>query len=259
MPDWTRLFPDADFRWPIGLRPADARAFFAPTGEPGLLAERARWLEEAPGDYALLAQEGAPLLAETAALAAEWGMHLPTSDVLTGLGRAWEPDFVLLACGAEAHTVVGGVVCFPSAWALREKLGQTLAFTHAPVPGLNEQLGTKIHTMLARLAPGAAWARENWGLARDAERNHHPARPRPRLDDSTRPEEVWLRIERQVLYKLPRTGGLLFGLRLEILPLTALPPEAKAGLARALATMPEEAARYKGFAAARAGLLAWLR
>jgi len=259
MPEWTRLFPDADFRWPIGLRPADAREFFAPAGEAGLLTERAHWLNEAPGEYALLTEDGAPLLAETAAIAAEWGMPVASDDALHALGRAWEPDFVLLSCGEEAHSVEGGVVCFPSSWALREKLGRSLAFTHAPVPGLNDQLGARIHTMLAKLAPGAAWARENWGLSADHERNHHPSRPRRRLDATSTPDEVWLRIERQVLYKLPRTGGLLFGLRLEIVPLVTLAAEAKMGLARAVASMPKDAARYKGFAAVREELLGWLR
>jgi hypothetical protein len=46
---WSRLFPAGDFRWSIGLRPGDARAFFAPTAEHAeLIAERERWLRETP-------------------------------------------------------------------------------------------------------------------------------------------------------------------------------------------------------------------
>ena len=259
--DWPRLFPPGEYGFHMGLRAGDAREFFAP-GEDhtALLAERAHWLDAAPDDYAQLLPEGGPLLAEAAALAAAWGT--PNAGDLPALGRTWEPDFVLLSADENgAWRVRGGVVCFPSAWALPEKLGRTLAETHAPVPTLNATLAARIDTALARLAPGAAWERENWGLARDAERNHHPARPRLRLDETITLEEVWLRVERQCLLKMPRTGGLLFGIRLIILPLAEVlaNAEARAGLRRALESMPEEVAIYKGLARARATVLDWLR
>ena len=143
---------------------------------------------------------------------------------------------------------------------LREKLGRTLDFTHSVVPDLNRQLAPRIHKALAQLAPGAAWERENWGLSRDAERNHFTGRPRRRLDASVTPEEVWLRIERQVLVKLPSTGGILFGIRLEIVPWLEVvaDPEAPDGLKRALASMPDEVAHYKGIHQAQEVMLRWL-
>ena len=255
--DWSRLFPSGEFRFHMGLRPGDAPAFFVGTAEGcELLAERGRWLDAAPGDYAGLLPDGADLLGEAAELAAKWGVE--TGGALNDLGRVWEPDFVLL--NSELR-VLGGVVCFPSAWALPEKLGRTLDETHGPVPGLNAALAPRIHAALGKLAPGAAWERENWGLARDAERNHHPARPRRRLDESISVGEVWLRVERQCLVRMPRTGGLLFGIRLVILPLAEVlaQSEAAAGLRRGLESMPEDMAKYKGVARARATLLEWLR
>jgi len=128
------------------------------------------------------------------------------------------------------------------------------------VPGLNAAVGARIDMALARLAPGAALERENWGLARDAERNHHPSRPRRRLDETITPEEVWLRVERQCLVKLPRTGGVLFGIRLVLLKFAQVlaDPAAADGLRRALTSMPAEVAAYKGLAQARAALLGWL-
>jgi len=264
---WSRLFPAGEFRWSIGLRPGDARAFFAPTVEhEEVLAERSHWLQEMPGDCALLTEDGVPLLREAVSLASEWGTaNTGRADglavaALQHLGRAWEPDFVLLSLKEDQLTVEGGVVCFPSSWSLREKLGHSLDFTHSVVPDLNTQLAPRIHKALAQLAPGAAWERENWGLSRDAERNHFIARPRRRLDASVTPKEVWLRIERQVLMKMPGTGGILFGIRLEIAPWLEVvsDPEAVESLKRALASMPAEAAHYKGIHEAREVILHWL-
>ena len=54
-PDWTRIFPDADHRWVMGLRPGDSADFFAPRDtSSAVCAERAHWLAEDALAYAAL-------------------------------------------------------------------------------------------------------------------------------------------------------------------------------------------------------------
>ena len=258
--DWSRLFPSGDFRWHLGLGPGDARAFFAPTAErASVLAERAHWLAEAPDEYALLTPGGVPLLTEALGLARSWGA-IPENDSLAALGRVWEPDFVLLSLGDDGPVVEGGVVCFPTSWSLREKLGRTLTETHGPVPRLNAELAERIATALRKLAPGTAWERDNWGLVRTPERNRHPRLNRARLDATVARDEVWLRTEHQVLFKLPQTGGVLFGIRIGVMPFEELlaDPVGSAGLRQALETMSKEVADYKGLAAVRGKVIGWL-
>src|SRR5687768_7205429 len=121
-PDWSQLFPAGEFRWHLGLAPGDAPAFFAPTTENvAILAERGHWLAETPEEYALLTPQGESLLAETLDMARVWGA-MPDGDSLLALGRAWEPDFVVLSLDERGPMVEGGVVCFPTSWSLREKL-----------------------------------------------------------------------------------------------------------------------------------------
>jgi hypothetical protein len=64
---------------------------------------------------------------------------------------------------------------------------------------------------------------------------------------------IWVRIEDQILGVLPMTGAILFGIRLRIIPLGDLlaEPALRRGFRRALATLPEELAAYKGLAAIR--------
>lgn len=247
----------------MGLRTGDAHAFFAPTLERvEILAERKRWLDESPTDYAALAEAGTPLLEELRKFAIAAGALDPeVCCTLETLGRDLEPDFVLLTPSANGPVIVGGVVCFPSSWSLPEKVGLTLDQTHQPVPGLNSQLGERIRTALDRLPSGVAWKRENWGLSRDGERNHHSGRPRKRLDETAEPDGIWLRVEHQILYRLPQTNGYLFGIRLTITPLAEviMAPGARAGLRNALETMPEEIAKYKGVLAVRHRIVHWLK
>jgi hypothetical protein len=153
--------------------------------------------------------------------------------------------------------LLGGCVCFPSSWSLEEKMGRPLDFIHRVVPGLNEQLGKPIAQFLRRMTPDIAWLRANWGLSRSAELNQHPRRALPRLDATVQPDEVWLRVEHQALVALPTTGGVLFGIRVMVHSLTEVKrdPDAARGLHRALQTMPEAMAIYKGIAPARSALL----
>ncbi len=259
--DWSRLFPPGDFRWHLGLGPGEACSFFAATAEQAsLLAERAHWLVVAPEEYALLTPAGGPLLAEAAGLARTWGA-LPADDSLAALGCAWEPDFVLLSLDDRGPVVEGGVVCFPTSWSLREKLGRTLAETHGPVPRLNPELATRIATALRKLAPGAAWERDNWGLVRTPERNRHPSLHRSRLDAAATPDDVWIRVEHQLLFKLPQTGGVLFGIRLTHVPFRELLTDefARTALRQALESMANDAADYKGLVAVRPKIIEWLK
>jgi hypothetical protein len=68
---------------------------------------------------------------------------------------------------------------------------------------------------------------------------------------------VWFRVERQALVALPETGGILFGIRLEVVSLAKLRENRKArdGLLKALKTMPPEIADYKNLTPARQRLI----
>jgi hypothetical protein len=166
---------------------------------------------------------------------------------------------LLLKAGSDSEIRLwGGCVCFPSSWNLQEKIGRPIEVIHGVVPGLNGQIGPQIHAFLSRLKPGVAWHRTNWGLSSSPELNQHPARQLPSLDGaSVTAAAVWFRVEHQALVALPRTGGILFGIRVSVHPLNELKSEriAAARLVRALRTMPEAVACYKGLATARAALI----
>jgi dimethylamine monooxygenase subunit A len=241
------LFPDEDYRFHLTLRRGEPAEFFRsrdPTGAE--IAERRRWIAEEPARHTALAPAAAPLLDELRALAPAWG--LASFDDVRGLGVACEPDVVLLARDADGRfRLQGGALVFPSGWALEEKLGRTVGDIHGIVPGLNDALGATIDRFLAKITPGPAYLRSNWGLAAHAERNAHPARDLPPPALPVTLDRLWLRIEHQALIALPRTGGLVFGIRIVLHRLDAAvrEPGFAAGFARALRTMPPGLAAYK--------------
>lgn len=257
------VFPDEDYRFHITLRKGDLGAFFAP-GDDGLLAQRRRWLGSHPDDVAAHADGAEPLLTELEAMAPGLGLaRSPGSSDgtiagrLAALGASLEPDFMLLSRDeAGAFRLRAGVICFPSSWAIGEKIGRTLDDIHGIVPGLNPSLGATIGQFLGRLKPGAPFERANWGLAATPELNMHPKLNRPRLAAPVDASRVWVRIEDQILASMAG-GGILFGIRIRVVALLDLmkDPGTAAGFLRALRTLPQDLAVYKGIAGIRGPLL----
>lgn len=255
-PDWRRFISDGDHRWHMGMRRGDTTTFFAPRDTSGtVLAERVHWLAHDEHCYAALTVEAEPALIDTVALAQSLGHRIDVARTLgeqmLALGGMWEADFVWMRAGVDgSHRLTGGVVCFPSSWALRDKLGRTMSETHGPVPGLNAALDASIETFFKRMDPGVAWVRENVNYSRSAELNQHPSRPRPRLDETISVDQVWIRLEHQLLLKLPTSRDILFAIRVEAIPLQKVidAPWAATRLMRTLETMPTAVAEYKGLA-----------
>jgi hypothetical protein len=263
----SRIFPEEDFRLKMRFERGCPADFFRQSeAATVVLTERSHWLEQAADTVTLMTAAAAPLMAEVLELAHSWGtlpegsevaqlLNLSALDQCRWLCRRWETDFLLLKPDAEgAFRLCGGALCFPSHWDLGTKMGRTVAEIHDPVPGLNAALGRSIDGFLEKIRPEISWERHNWGLTRSPELNQHPSRELPGLDAKVELDEVWWRLEDQSLIALPRSGGVLFGIRVTVHPLREVRDHAaaRAGLVQALETMPAGMATYKGVAAARA-------
>ncbi len=272
--DILSLLRNEDFSFSMRGWKGNVESFFRGSPEQDeILEERRRFLVENAGLYCGVLPEAADCVSEFVALASrqfisadladfpnECALNNPTTQTLW-LGSGLEPDFMLLIPSDDGVLrTVAGVVCFPSNWDFSEALGKKLHEIHGVVPGLNESVGDKIHALLQKLAPGDSWSRLNWGLSSSPERNQHPSRQIPRLLDSGGENSAWLRVELQVLHKLPRTSAILFGIRPVSISLEEVAgiPEAAAALKRQVETMPTDMRIYKGIGEDAGILNSWL-
>lgn len=254
-PPLTELFPEGDYGFHLTLRRTDPREFFRAHETSGaLLRERARWVAAEPGHHAVETPEGRPLVEEFRALATEWGVLEPppsgatsAGDALREVGCGLEPDIAFLSADdTGAFRLRAGAVCFPTGWGLEEKLGLSLDFIHGVVPGLNRVLGSQIQQFLAKLRPGTAYLRHNWGLTASDELNLHPSRSIAPPSLPVQLDRLWLRVEHQALLALPQTRGIVFGIRITLHRMDEVArSSASLGLRQALQTMPSEVADYK--------------
>lgn len=130
-----------------------------------------------------------------------------------------------------------------------EVVGKHLSALHGPVPGFEERLLTRVARIFEGLRPGLILQRRNWTVVNtDALHTPDPAPIRARIPEVAAPgAELFVRVERQTLRRLPRTGGALFTIRVWRHPLEALRhhPDRLAAFARAWRTATPEFRAYK--------------
>jgi hypothetical protein len=154
--------------------------------------------------------------------------------------------------------LVAASVAFPSGWRLADKLGLPIGAIHDPVPEYAPQIGRAVDRVTAALTAHRGLWRLNGSLFDDAAlfRPAYPVRSGP----PRVPDDVVLRVERQTLRKLPRTGAVVFTIRTFIDPLSAIADDlrARSALAGWLRGLDDEQLRYKRLEGLAPAVLDWL-
>lgn len=288
----------------IGLKPIGPRDLIEPDALLlTYLAEKDRLIEERPSDVFAAEPEMEDSQAEVLAMLAghlpavfpeTWrrvgavmtiagaaGVAARTVDLsdnaqppLLAAARLVQEDLVVMRKGEDGWRMAAACVCFPSSWTLAEKFSRPLQLIHRPVPGFGA--GTRNAEVITRifdnLKPGMAVERWNWSLSA-SNALHHPFSEFARVQRATSgrgkfsctdPAAAFIRVERQTLSRLPRSGDILFTIRIHLDPLAVLGRhparrELAAGFAGQLLELSAEQLAYKGLAEDRDRLVAILR
>jgi len=180
-------------------------------------------------------------------------------------GSLTQDDLVILSKRDTGWNVVAGYVAFPSAWSLAEKIGHPMETVHGHVPGF--QGGTRNATMLNRifdnLQPDLPAVRMNWSIYPEGALYWPPERNDAAKKRPFDPTNNFIRVERQVLRRLPVTGDIVFSIRIYSDPLATLAnlPDAKevaGALIQRLDGFTPEQLAYKGMVSRKAALIEFL-
>ncbi len=232
----------------VGLQPVPIERWLEPA-EPGELAAKAVVLDAHPEVVGWLPGSEAAQ-AELSAV-----LRLGTGTI-EACARAVVDDLCLL--DRDTLVLVAGAVAHPNRWRLADKLGAPLLDVHGPVPGYPGRLSDQVERVLRSLTPGRALERRSWAVLDDP--TLHQPLATTGMPTRADPERLWLRVERQVLRRLPATGAVVFAIRTRQWRLDDLAahPEHAAGLAVSLRSTPDDLAAYKGVGGVRDPLLVWL-
>jgi hypothetical protein len=193
-----------------------------------------------------------------------WTVEGDVRDPLNIAGRLVQEDLCILQEVEGELRLTAGALCFPNRWRLSDKLGRPMMAIHEPVPSYAERLGKPVDRFIGMLAPERPVWRLNWSLTSDPALFQPIGHGQRDADPGITPENagarLFLRVERQTLRRLPRTGAVLFTIRTHQRPLETLAdrPQELARLAEAVRGLPEDTARYKSVTPFREALLAYL-
>ncbi len=191
---------------------------------------------------------------------------LDGTPALWTAARLVQEDLVLMRRGETGWRLAAASLCFPSSWKLAEKFGRPIHEVHAPVPGFAQ--GTRNAELIARMfdnmRPEMPMIRWNWSVYGDAELFHPHNSPARRFGTGERTENVFLRVERQTLRRLPQSRDILFTIRIIVDPLDALERHSDAAriaaaLIEQLGAFNAEQLDYKGMTLERDRLVTRLR
>jgi hypothetical protein len=148
-----------------------------------------------------------------------------TGAPLIAAGRLVQEDLLILQKpeGAEEHVLTGGILCFPSNWMLSEKFGKALARIHLPVEHYDEGIARRVQRLFDGLRVETPIMRANLVVYA----MHDLYNPRHEFDRH-RPEEEGercIRVERQVLMRLPVTRAIVFSIHTYMVRPAALSEE----------------------------------
>ena len=203
---------------------------------------------------------------EAAQLVSTWaGVELASSgiDALVEASSLVADDLAVLQPikahdGSEQLLLNAAVVCCPSRWMLSEKMGHNMLAIHEPVAKYADHVGAAVDTYFQRLTVEKPVWRSNWII------QDHPALFQPQIPSGPlvkTPDELWIRMERQTLRRLPKTGGILFTIRGYQQPLPEYLSRSKkiAQETRTLVErLPEDVAQYKSVLKYRPAIMNWI-
>lgn len=153
----------------------------------------------------------------------------------------------------------------PNHWSPAEKIGRSFVDSHLPVPKI-APIAMIAGKLFQQGLERGVQERLAWGVATDNRLNHHPLPPNgvPLSDwhgrsfDPTSPK-LFARVERQTLFPVPGHQLLVFTIRTFFVDVATLPAEEKLLIDACIGSMSEDILRYKGLAADRDAIRAWLR
>lgn len=244
----------ADFR--IGLRPIAPEAWLE-GGEADPAARKDRLYAQARPLVWAEAEGSRPGQAEVAGLVeAALGPAAdppPDAPPLYAAARRTPDDLCLMERRDGEWRLTALSLSAGSFFTAEEVIGKSLRELHGPVTGFAERFLVRVQRIFEGLRPELILERRNWTvLNSDALHTPSSAPIRARIgeiDAARAGEALTLRVERQTLRRLPRTGGALFTIRVWLAPLASLAddPARVAAFSQAWRSATPQLRAYKRF------------
>jgi len=194
-------------------------------------------------------------------------------EPLMQVSRLVEEDFMLLEEFGGTLQITAASNAYSSSGRLVGSVGRDMEWAHEPVPQLTPRLGGRIHRVLGSIHAARPCERFNWQITpmatvffpHDDPHAANAAAMREvlgelRLDPERAGELLWIRVERQTLWRLPDSNAVAFSLHTYSDPLSSLQSDAQSlrAIRAVLQSYSEERWKYSEMDIVREPLMIWL-
>ncbi len=193
------------------------------------------------------------------------GKNSLPSRPLAFLGGQVQGDFALLDQREHQLYLDAGIITGPSDWSLAFDIGMDFTEWHKPVPDAEPVFERALNYLLG-LQAGSPVRRLNWILCvyprldRSLESYPDWALDKQNLTPDRIGDDLFLRVELQVLDRLPKTRAIMFSIRTYFLSMNdlLLNPHRALAFYQTIKTLPKSICDYKGISPLQSMLVAWL-
>ena len=270
MPIPEQILPQVigeNFRHRLGAFPVEISNWLLRDAETDLtITLKKKLLSTRRDEVVGLLPGGQDVAQEAAQIIGQWaGVEITSTgiDALVDASLLVADDLAVLqpiksTDGVEQLLLTAAVVCCPSRWMLAEKMGHDMLTIHRPVAKYAEQVGAAVDNYFQRITAEKTVWRSNWII------QDHPALFQPQIPSvplAKSPDELWIRMERQTLRRLPKTGGILFTIRGYQQPLSeylSRSQEIAQNIRTMLERLPDDVAQYKSVLIYKPKILTWI-
>ena len=171
------------------------------------------------------------------------------------MGRQVQGDIALLDQRDNDLFMDAGIITCPADWSLNFDAGMSFSQWHGPVPMAHEEgIFERALKYLTAIPVGKPVRRLNWTLTINARMDTSPetypswASDRASVTAENIADKVHLRVEVQVIDRMPRSNALLFSIRTYLISLEDIVTNKAWAqrMHRAMKTLPEALIDYKG-------------
>ena len=156
-------------------------------------------------------------------------VELDRSNPLISLGRLVQEDLCILQTQDSEHHLTAAILCFPASWTLVQKLGRAMTSIHIPVDSYTPDMAARVQRMFDAIRVEQGLWRMNY-LTYATDKLHHPRPEEAPRDRSKTIAKPFVRCERQCLIRLPISRAVVFTIHTYLMPMSALPPDARESL-----------------------------
>ena len=172
-----------------------------------------------------------------------------------------QEDLILMNPRGDEFCLEAASLSAPSHWSLTDKFSKNLMNVHEGVPSYKEKIGNRVNQIFNKLPTDKILERLNWSLF-DSPNLFQPLRSKTHIKIKKKVvKDLYLRVERQTIRKLPVHGSIVFTIRVHVDPLLSISKNQDLlnGLDLAIKNLPQEMKDYKSINKIEKEVLAWIR